>query len=76
MQTETRSREYLRDLVIRTYTPKTPHAAGTRVRVFGMWGTIAGHRFAPDNPIDPVYVVMFDNGAVNTHVMHVVIDVS
>jgi len=76
MNTETRSREYLRDLVMRTYTPKIPYASGTRVCILGQRGTIAGHRFSPDNPIDPVYVVMFDNGGVNTHVIHAVITVS
>lgn len=76
MNTETRSRAILRAMVETMYTPKTPYAGGTRVFVLGMWGTIAGHRFGADNRIDPVYVVIFDNGAVNTAVAHYMIDVS
>ena len=76
MQTETRSREYLRALVETMYTPKTPHADGTRVFVAGMWGTIVGHRFTDGNNIDPVYVVMFNNGYVNNAVVHHMIDIS
>ena len=73
MNAETRSREYLRALVESMYTPKTPYAPGTRVHVFGAWGTIAGHRFADGNAVDPVYVVMFNNGGVHTNVLHNVI---
>ncbi len=70
MQTETRSRAYLRELVKTMYAPKTPYDDGTRVYVLGSWGTIAGHRFADGNHIDPVYVVMFDNGGSYNNVLH------
>jgi len=76
MQIEAHSREFLRDLVANMYTRKIPYADGTRIRVMGMWGTIAGHRFTNDNPIDPVYVVMFDTGAIHSHVIHDVIHIS
>jgi len=75
MQNETRSREYLQHLCETMYEPKAPYADGTRVFVMGMWGTVAGHRFADGNHIDPVYVVMFDNGGISTGVIHSVIDV-
>lgn len=76
MELETRSREYLRALVETMYQQKTPHPTGTRVFVAGMWGTIAGHRFVDGNHIDPIYVVTFDNGLINTHVVHHMIDAS
>ncbi len=70
MDTERHQRDVLRAVIADMYTPKQPLPDGKRVFIIGMWGTIVGFRYESDNPVDPIYVVRFDNGSANAHVPH------